>query len=51
MVSDPDVVAFHVRFFAGQFQASIRNPHIGRRGVTDPPFDAVEFARRLVAVG
>ena len=51
MVTDPQVVAFHVRFFARQFEAGIRDPHIGLRGVTDPGLDVVEVARVLVAAG
>src|SRR5271166_1385480 len=51
MVADPDVVTFHVRFRARQFQAGVRDTHIGLRGVTDPFFDAVELAGMLVAAG
>ncbi len=51
MVADPDVVPFHVWFLARQFEASVRDTHVGLRGVTDPRVDAVEFARTLVAAG
>ena len=49
MVTDPEVVPFHVRFLARQFEARVGDAYIGLRGVTDPRFDAVEFARLLVA--
>ena len=51
MVADPDVVTLHVRFFARQFEASARDPHIAIRGVADPRFDAVEFAGLVVPAG